>query len=135
MRNLSIALDRKLSRFAGFSVVGIIVTLLSCLLIYVFVGIFQLNVYTSYLVIYFATILLSYYLNGRFVFNVGLSSSDFVRYLFVYVSGMMIGVLCIWVYTKVIPLPHWILAYLAIPVTVMWNFLLVSMVFGVNRNE
>lgn len=136
MQNFSKVLaKKKLERFAGFSVVGIIVTLLSCLLIYVFVGVFQLDVYVSYFAIYFTTILLSYYLNGRFVFNAGLSSREFICYLLVYGSGMLIGTLCIWLYTKMLPLPRWILAYLAIPVTVMWNFLFVSMIFGARPNE
>lgn len=68
------------------------------------------------------TILLSFLLNSVFVFKSGLSFSNSIKYMIIYISGMLLGVLLLWILKKITPFENYILGYLAIPFTMVWNF-------------
>jgi putative flippase GtrA len=113
-----------LKLFAGFSIVGLLNTLLSLGLMYICLKLLDTSLILTYIVIYFTTILISFFLNSRFVFNSGLSFSNGLKYLIVYVSSMFMGTFLLWVLKKILPFENYILAYLTIPFTMIWNFVL-----------
>lgn len=110
--------------FAGFSGVGVITTLISLVAIYVFLELFQTPLIPTYAIIYFLTILLSYFLNSFFVFKSPLNMKKALGYFLIYLSGMLIGMLVLWILENTLPYDHYILAYFVLPVTMAWNFLL-----------
>ena len=110
--------------FAGFSGVGVITTLISLAAIYVFLELFQTPLILTYAIIYFLTILLSYFLNSFFVFKSPLKMKKALGYFLIYLSGMFIGMLVLWMLEATLSYDHYILAYFVLPVTMTWNFLL-----------
>lgn len=106
----------------GFSVIGLITTLISLLMIFVFLKILKTPLIFTYVSIYTASILLSFILNSVFVFKSILSIKNGVKYFLIYFSGMLLGTLLLWVFKKIIPLENYILGYLVLPFTMVWNF-------------
>ncbi len=109
--------------FAGFSGVGIVTTLISLGAIYVFLEILQTPLILTYAIIYFLTIILSYFLNSLLVFKSPLAMKKVIKYFLIYVSGMVLGIVVLWMLKATLSYDHYILAYLVLPFTMMWNFL------------
>ena len=119
--------------FAGFSGVGILTTVISLAGIYIFIELLGTPLLITYCIIYFVTILISYLLNSLFVFDAGLKLKRAVKYFIIYLSGMGIGVAALFILKKMLPFENYILAYLVIPVTMMWNFILSFLLFKQRR--
>ena len=111
-------------KFTGFSIVGIIVNIVGLLSTYLFLGILKTPLYTTYAFIYFFSIIISYLLNSKFVFKIKSTIKRTIIYFLIYLSSMLIGLLLLKFYNKVLPLENWILAYLTMPITLFWNFIL-----------
>jgi putative flippase GtrA len=118
--------------FAGFSGVGVVTTLISLGAIYVFLEILQTPLILTYAIIYFLTILLSYFLNSLLVFKSPLAMKKGIKYFLIYLSGMLIGIVVLWLLKKTLSYDAYILAYLVLPVTMMWNFVLSFYLFKPN---
>ncbi|MCC8358761.1 GtrA family protein [Salinimicrobium sediminilitoris] len=115
--------------FAGFAGVGGIVTLISLIGIYIFIELFQFPLLITYIGIYSATILLSYLLNSLLVFKSSLNTKKGIKYIGIYLSGMILGVAVLWIFEKILPFDDYILAYAVIPITMIWNFVLSYLLF------
>ena len=127
--------NRKLfSVFAGFSGVGVVTTLLSLGAIYFFIEVLQTPLIYTYAIIYFLTILLSYFLNSFLVFKSTLTSKKAVGYFSIYLSGMILGITVLWIFEATLPFDKYILAYLVLPITMLWNFILVYKLFKNRRS-
>ncbi|GAB2770446.1 GtrA family protein [Salinimicrobium soli] len=123
--------SRKLiSLFAGFSGVGVFTTLLSLGAIYFFIEVLKTPLISTYAAIYFSTILLSYFLNSCFVFKSSLGKRKAVRYFVIYLSGMILGVIVLRIFEFTLPFDDFVLAYLVLPITMIWNFILVYKLFN-----
>jgi putative flippase GtrA len=119
--------------FAGFSGVGLITTLISLGAIYTFLEILQTPLILTYSIIYFLTILLSYFLNSLLVFKYPLAMKKGIKYFLIYLSGMVIGIVVLWLLKKNLSYDPYILAYLVLPITMMWNFVLSYYLFKPNN--
>ena len=127
---MNFLLSRKIATvFAGFSMVGVITTLISLGAIYLFLEILQTPLILTYSIIYFLTILLSYFLNSVLVFKTPLGMEKGFKYFLIYLSGMVIGILVLWLLDQILDYDSYILAYLVLPVTMMWNFLMSYFLF------
>ena len=127
---MNFLLSRKIATvFAGFSGVGVITTLMSLGAIYLFLEILQTPLILTYSIIYFLTILLSYFLNSVLVFKAPLGIEKGIKYFLIYLSGMVIGILVLWLLDQILDYDSYILAYLVLPVTMMWNFLMSYFLF------
>jgi len=98
------------------------VTLFSMIVSYVLLGILETPLYITYVSVYFVSILLSYYLNVKFVFKARNHYTKLIQYAGVYISGMIIGMLCLKILEINLSLENWILAFMVIPITLIWNF-------------
>lgn len=117
-------------QFSGFSVVGIVITLFSILLLYVFIESFKLNLYISYITVYILSIAGSYFLNGKLVFKKGLSISTYFLYNLIYGSSLLIGLLSLYVFQVLFNFNDFINSLLPLPFTMTWNFLFTSKMFS-----
>lgn len=125
--NLFHQYKRLISTFAGFSFVGIIVTLVSMLLIFICNEVLGWNSIVSYLFSYAISILLSYILNARYVWKSELSFMAMVRYFGIYVASMIIGAVLLWLLEQALPeVNKTILSYCVIPFTMLWNYFFVN---------
>ena len=119
--NVSIV-KRIINLFLGFSFVGIFITMLSVSLSYIFLEILYFPLYLTYFGLYTFSILLSYYLKIKFVFKVKSNQLKLVKYLFVYLSGMIVGGVSLNVIDLNLNLTHWVKSILVLPITMVWNF-------------
>ncbi|OIP84763.1 MAG: hypothetical protein AUK44_01275 [Porphyromonadaceae bacterium CG2_30_38_12] len=112
-------------KLLGFSIVGIVVTLFSILLLYLFIQLIGMNVYVGYVISYFLSILLSLLLNNFLVFNSGkIEIKKAFKYYLIYLISMIIGLIALWVFELTLPdLNKFWLSILCIPITYTWNFL------------
>lgn len=109
--------------FTGFSFVGIIVTLVSMVLVFVCNEVLGWNGIISYLFAYVISILLSYLLNTLCVWKVSLSLMSMVRYHGIYIVSMMLGAFLLWLFEQVLPdVNETILSYCVLPFTMLWNY-------------
>ena len=122
-------LKRNFKRFLGFSIIGVIVTLISMSLTYFFLGIIRTPLYITYISIYIFTIFLSYILNSRIIFKSGKSIKKMIQYYGVYLAGMLLGVFVLRFYKDILPFENYILSYLVIPITLTWNYSMSTLVF------
>lgn len=135
MTNVKKLIKEITKKLVGFSVVGIITTLVSVILIYVVIHLFNGSLVWSYLIIYFLAIILSYILNMIFVFKNNIDLKGALIYFGIYLSGMAIGAIFL-EYTKgIINVPDVWKAYMAIPITMTWNFGLSFFIFNSPKNE
>ncbi len=111
----------------GFSIVGVVVTVFSMVLLYLFNDVFNMNAYVAYVTAYVLSILLSYYLNARKVYKTDTNWHKLVLYFIVYLSSMALGVVMLRFFIYL--LPEWnktILSYMVIPFNTIYNFIFVS---------
>lgn len=113
-------------RLIGFSFVGIFVTIVGMTLTFIFLKILNMSPYLTYFTSYVLTVLLSYYLNSRFVFKSGKSKKNLFIYYAIYSSSMLIGLGTLFIYHQTLPFDELILNYMVIPVTMLWNFTVTS---------
>jgi len=116
-----------ISKFTGFSVVGVIVNIIGLLFTYLFLGLLKTPLYSTYASIYFISIIISYLLNSKFVFKIESSIRRMIIYFLIYLTSMLLGLLVLSLYKKTLPFDNWFLSYLTIPITLVWNFILSSM--------
>ena len=111
-------------KFAGFSIVGLAVTLLSFAISYVLLKILATPLLITYILVYGATIIISFFLNSKLIFKTGSSFRNLVIYFLVYGTGMVVGTVMLWIFRMILPFENWILPYLVIPFTLVSNFTL-----------
>jgi putative flippase GtrA len=122
-----IASSKHIRNLIGFSIVGVVVTIFSMVLLYVFNDVIKMNAYVAYMLAYALSIALSYYLNARKVYKTKSSGRKIVLYFIVYVSSMALGVGLLHMFLLVFP--DWnrtLLSYMVIPFTTLYNFIFVS---------
>ena len=122
-----IASSKHIRNLIGFSIVGVVVTIFSMVLLYVFNDVIKMNAYVAYVLAYVLSIALSYYLNARKVYKAESSWKKIVLYFIVYVSSMALGVGLLHMFLLVFP--DWnrtLLSYMVIPFTTLYNFIFVS---------
>ena len=111
----------------GFSVVGVVVTLFSMLLMYLFNEWVGINVFVTYVFVYILSILLSYVLNNYFVFKAKNSVKAIGLYYVIYILSLFLGLAILKLYSFF--LPSWnetLISYMVIPFTTLFNFIFVS---------
>jgi putative flippase GtrA len=111
-------------KFAGFSIVGLIVTLLSLLITYILLKEFSTPLMATYILVYGATIVISFFLNSKLIFKTGSNLRNLVVYFFVYGVGLGLGTILLWLFRRILPFENWVLPYLVIPFTLLSNFTL-----------
>lgn len=114
-------------RFMGFSIVGVVVTLFSMAVMYLFNELLGCNVFVTYVVAYMVSILLSFVLNNYFIFKSQPKATSIVLYYVIYIISMLLGLLLLKLFTFL--LPTWnetLVSYMVIPFTLLFNFIFVS---------
>lgn len=119
-----------IQRILGFSVVGVISTVVSLLLLWLFNDGLSLNIYVAYVLAYGISIILSYFLNARYVWTHTLSVADILKYFFIYLSSMTLGAILLFPIQWFLPdWNHTLLSFTTIPFTMIWNYLFVNYIF------
>jgi len=129
-------MSRFIKNFLGFCSIGAAMTLLSMLLIAVTNEILSWNPEVSYDFAYITTLLLSYYLNTKYVFHSSFCFTKLLSYCATYISGMLLGMLLIKIGIKLLPqINETIITYAVIPITLVWNFLFVNKILTMKKEK
>lgn len=114
-------------KLTGFSITGVLATLLSVALLYLFNEILHLNAYVSYILANFLSILFSYISNALVVWKTKFVISVFLKYVLVYCSSMALGALVLFLLKLAFPLGNdTVLSLCTMPITITWNFIFVN---------
>lgn len=119
----------RLRQLMGFSGVGVAVSITGLVLIYLLIEVWRWPLMTSYVLIYAGTILLSYFLNSSLVFRAKFNALFLFQYFMAYLSGMLVGMVVLYVFKLTLPFEPWILAYMVVPVTTLWNYFFATRIF------
>lgn len=128
--------QKTVRKIAGFSFVGVIVTLVSMALIYIMNEWLHWNPYVSYITSTVLSILLSYVLNMLKVFSSRFSWKTLGLYYLIYCSSMILGMFVLRFYLWLIP--TWnatLLSYMVIPITMIYNYIFVNRIANYYKNE
>jgi putative flippase GtrA len=117
-------INRIITKFAGFSMVGIIVTLLSIAISFFCLKILATPLFITYIVVYGGTIFISFFLNSKLIFNSGFNLHNLIIYFLVYGFGLLLGTGVLAIFKFLLPFENWILAFLVLPFTILSNFTL-----------
>lgn len=128
-------LIKYIKHFAGFSLVGLFITILSLLAIIYFVEFIKVSLLIAYPLIYFISVIASYYLNKDFVFKYRGRKNKFVLYFIIYLSSMLLGIILIYTYKQLSSLSESVIAILVLPVTTIYNFILVYLIFKSDNSK
>jgi putative flippase GtrA len=122
---MNISITRRIFRkFAGFSIIGFIVTILSMVISYVFLKILETPLIPTYIIVYIATIILSFLLNSKLIFKSKYNLRNLLVYFLIYGVGLFLGTIILWMFRIILPFENWTLPYLVIPFTMLSNFVL-----------
>ncbi len=109
----------KISTFLG---VGAIVTTLSLGSNFILLKYYETPLYLTYTCVYAFSIMLSFVLNSTFTFKTTIKVSNMLRYYAIYVSGLVLGVLVMKLFTSIFDFENWVYPFLVLPFTTVWNF-------------
>ena len=123
---IPIILKKFASKFAKFSVVGMIVTSFSLSTNFILLKFFETQIYLTYTTVYLITILLSFILNSVFTFKTELKFSNLLIYYGLYISGMLLGLFLIYIYKSIFSFENWVYPFMSLPFTMTWNFLMAN---------
>lgn len=120
-----------ISRFGGFSAIGVGNTLLSFLLIWFMNEVMLVNYMVSYVVSYVATVCLAYVANALLVYRLRLSVADGLRFFLCYLSGMAVGSVLLYLIKWLWPEGRatWI-SFGVVCITLVWNFCFVNFILS-----
>lgn len=111
-----------LRRLPHFSLVGALVTFVSTATNISLLKFLHTPLIPTYVLVYSASICLSYVLNSLITFQSALSLRRLVLYFGVYLSSMGVGVVLLNLYRALLPFENWVLPLLVLPFTALWNF-------------
>jgi len=115
--------------FSKFSLVGVFMTFLSLVTAYIFLEILHTPLFITYALNYLITIFISYQLNRIFTFKARHTTISMILYYFVYITGMLLGMLLLWIFKQFLPFRNFILTLCVLPFTMASNFILSKLVF------
>ena len=124
-----------INKFKNFSIVGIIVTIISLITSFFFLKIIGTPLLITYIINYVGTILLSYLLNAYFVFKRKFNVKHLCLFFLSYLIGMLFGVILLKIFEKLFTFENWILSYMVIPFTMMSNFIFANKIFKRGTDE
>ena len=111
------------SKFISFASMSIIYSSANLVTNFVLLRYFGTPLIRTYIVVYFLTVLLAYFLNSRYTFKDSLSFKKAGLYYLTYLSSMLIGVLLLSLYKYFLDFENWVYPFMVFPVTMLWNFL------------
>ena len=85
--------------------------------------------FITYFLNYSFFILVSYTLNRRITFKSQFSFGSLILYYLVYLTGMLLGMLLLYLFKKLFTLENWAYAFMVVPFTMVNNYVWSSIVF------
>jgi len=121
-------IKNQLLRLTKFGLVGGLNTLLSIVIFYVCLELYEFPLYPTYITVYALLTALSYYMNAKFTFESKRNRKDFSRYFVIYGMGLTIGLLSLVILERIFSFRPFYLVLLVIPLRVLLTYILINKV-------
>lgn len=128
-------LVNKIKELFKFSLVGIIVTILSLVLSYLFLELLKTPLVPTYILLYISTIFISYKLNAAFTFKAKQDLTGLIKFYGVYLIGLALGSVLVILFRKWFPFTNWVISIMVLPFTTLSNFILSTFIFKNKRMD
>jgi len=125
----------KISEFIKFGGVGVIVTVASILSSFIWLKIIGTPLFITYILNYVFFIFISYTLNRLITYKRKFNFISLILYFFVYISGMVLGIILLHIFKKLFILENWIYSFLVVPFTTANNYIWSTMVFKKRKEK
>ncbi len=125
----------KISEFIKFGGVGVIVTVASMLSSFIWLKIIGTPLFITYILNYVFFIFISYTLNRLITYKRKFNFISLILYFFVYLSGMVLGIILLYIFKKLFILENWIYSFLVVPFTTVNNYIWSTMVFKKRKEK
>ncbi len=125
----------KISEFIKFGGVGVIVTVASILSSFIWLKIIGTPLFITYILNYVFFIFISYTLNRLITYKRKFNFISLILYFFVYLSGMVLGIILLHIFKKLFILENWIYSFLVVPFTTVNNYIWSTMVFKKRKEK
>lgn len=125
---------RRIHELFRFSLVGGLVTVVSLLLMFIFLERLNTPLVPTYVVLYASTILLSYWLNAGYTFRARKGIRSLVCFYGIYLFTLGLGSGLVIVLRNKLPYKNWIIAFMVVPITMLTNYFLSALIFKNRRN-
>jgi len=125
----------KISEFIKFGGVGVIVTVASILSSFIWLKIIGTPLFITYILNYVFFIFISYTLNRLITYKRKFNFISLILYFFVYISGMVLGIILLHIFKKLFILENWIYSFLVVPFTTVNNYIWSTMVFKKRKEK
>jgi len=125
----------KISEFIKFGGVGVIVTVASMLSSFIWLKIIGTPLFITYILNYVFFIFISYTLNRLITYKRKFNFISLILYFFVYLSGMVLGIILLHIFKKLFILENWIYSFLVVPFTTVNNYIWSTMVFKKRKEK
>ena len=109
--------------FSKFASVGLICASFSLSSNFLLLKYMDTPLILTYVVVYFTSIFLSFFLNSHFTFQSKKNLRNGSLYYLIYFSSMMLGVILLYTYENTFDFQKWIYPFMVIPCTMSWNFM------------
>lgn len=124
-----------LNQLVKFGAVGIITTILGLSTYYIFIELYNYNVYLVYTITNIVLIYFSYYFNTKYTFSSKTSLSDTFRFYLIHSFGLTISLSFIYFCDKINLSTDFIHCVLAVPIRVTIIFILVKLFLYKSREN
>ena len=119
--------NKFIAELLGFASIGGLITVVSVFAYYLFLDVFNLPLYPVYVVVYCTAVVFSYMLNTKYTFKREANWNDSIKYFFLYVVGLIVGLGIISVAQHFLPnVSNFVLVLISIPLRVAFTFFLVK---------
>ncbi len=117
-------------RFSKFASVGVVCATFSLSSNFVLLHFFDTPLTLTYVGVSVCSIALSFYLNSKYTFASKRTLKKLFAYYGVYLSSMLLGIVCLNIYDFLLDFPKAVYPFMVIPITMLWNFFYVSKIMG-----
>lgn len=116
-----------IKQFIKFSLVGSITTVLGLSCYYIFLEIYDFNIYIVYSLVNVFLIYLSYVLNAKFTFNKKTNIHDTVKFYTVHTFGLVIGLIALSILEHYQVSTKFVHCVITIPLRIALTFILMKL--------
>jgi len=111
-------------KILSFSIVGLIMTVLSLIMSVSLLKLYKTPLVGTYLFVYSTTLVISYLLNSKLTFHSSLTMQKGTIYFIIYLFSMCFGTLMYVIIPNIIILPNWYYPFIVLPFTATLNYYL-----------
>lgn len=111
------------TRFSKFATIGGFLTALNQLCNYICLRYFLFPLLPTYILLYAASIYISFVLNSKYTYNSKINLTNTLKYYTIYLSSLCLGTLLLIAFETFLSFETWVYPLMVLPFTILYNFI------------